>query len=115
TSNYFRSTAETGEAYGVRAACCRFQMVLGLPRRMDGRKRQQAARGPYASRDSETLNTSPALGARGRFRIWSFGFLSSFVIRHSSFITALVLTAASSVAQTGPVLSAPSAPNARET
>src|SRR5436190_13157730 len=50
---YVFSASECREAYGVRAACCRFPTVLWFPSTLDWRKRQQAARTPYASRHSE--------------------------------------------------------------
>src|SRR5436190_20927537 len=59
---YVFSASECREAYGVRAACCRFRTFLKFPSSLDWRKRQQAeqaARTPYASRHSDALNTYP--------------------------------------------------------
>src|SRR6266576_2119400 len=56
-SAYVFSASECREAYGVRAACCRFRTFLKFPSSLDWRKRQQAARTPYASRHSDVLNT----------------------------------------------------------
>src|SRR5436189_4658717 len=59
------SASECREAYGVRAACCRFRTVLKFPSSLDWRKRQQAARTPYASRHSDALNTYSLGGGEG--------------------------------------------------
>src|SRR6266576_7088572 len=57
TVEYVFSTSECREAYGVRAACCRFRQSRLLGNLRNVRKRQQAARTPYASRHSDALNT----------------------------------------------------------
>src|SRR6185436_10890435 len=44
---------EPREAYGVRAACCRFRSARDVRSLRVLRKRQQAARTPYASRVSD--------------------------------------------------------------
>src|SRR5436190_18663209 len=54
---YVFSASECREAYGVRAACCRFRQSRRLGNLRTVRKRQQAARTPYASRPSDALNT----------------------------------------------------------
>jgi hypothetical protein len=62
------SASESREAYGVRAACCRFLSTWSERTSRADRKRQQAARTPYASRGSN---------AHPRSRVSFFPFLLS--------------------------------------